>query len=383
MLSSKDFSDDITDLKYKVSHDSLTDVGNREGFDNAIKELKPAETSLISCDVNYLKKTNDEFGHAYGDTLLITIAGVLKEVFGANSVYRTGGDEFIVLLSNIGPKPIENKIALVETKLEELTKDDTDGLTYSLSMGYAIGTPTLAHKDIIALADKAMYLRKQELHAMREDTPNITNDLFGDLGVDDTPTEIKSDDFVDVDSDTLFGMQQEEMESKKDLHTELVEQIDVSVDSIPNNNAANLFSDSEIEEQSQKAENTSLMQQPEGTVASPVATNPTTTNLSEAALASLIQTNQQIMSMNNTIANQNMLQAQDVSLRMEERVEQKKRKRAMNRLVDLVITLIVVIIVLLLIFSQGFRNSLRQYSILEPFIVGLERILNAGVATTS
>lgn len=79
--------------------DSLTGVLNRVSYKKDIQRLdneKPEKFSCIYIDVNELHLCNNKYGHAAGDEMLIYIANSLKESFFGHSVYRMGGDEFLV-----------------------------------------------------------------------------------------------------------------------------------------------------------------------------------------------------------------------------------------------------------------------------------------------
>ncbi|CAN5576735.1 hypothetical protein BH23CHL10_BH23CHL10_07590 [soil metagenome] len=81
--------------------DSLTALGNRLAWDEAIAAAESSETptAILAFDVNGLKQTNDTLGHAFGDRLLRGAAAVLRDATrDADLVARLGGDEFGVLL---------------------------------------------------------------------------------------------------------------------------------------------------------------------------------------------------------------------------------------------------------------------------------------------
>ena len=88
-------------------HDPLTGLSNRAAMDSAlVREIELArryETalSLIALDIDYFKRINDSYGHAAGDYVLKRIAGILRStVRGSDMVFRYGGEEFMVLVSN-------------------------------------------------------------------------------------------------------------------------------------------------------------------------------------------------------------------------------------------------------------------------------------------
>ena len=104
-------SRDITDrkklenkLRYLSYTDYLTGLYNRSSFEeklNKYNQEKYLPLGIIMGDVNGLKIVNDTLGHLEGDKLLISIANVLTYVCSTKgSVFRWGGDEFMILLPN-------------------------------------------------------------------------------------------------------------------------------------------------------------------------------------------------------------------------------------------------------------------------------------------
>ena len=83
--------------------DQLTKLYNRMALDDTLENLSNTYTGTIRlgcivCDLNNLKVTNDTYGHAVGDALLIGVAACLRDAYAnRGSIYRTGGDEFYVL----------------------------------------------------------------------------------------------------------------------------------------------------------------------------------------------------------------------------------------------------------------------------------------------
>jgi diguanylate cyclase (GGDEF)-like protein/PAS domain S-box-containing protein len=149
-------------IKYLGEHDSLTDLYNRVFFENAMNEFDSEENlpvSIIFCDVNGLKLTNDIFSHAAGDALIKKCAEVMKEVCrDSDIVARVGGDEFIILLPNT-PASIAEKI--IERVSNELAKVKIEAIHCSMSMGHE--TKTEIGQDIekiMASAENKMYSEK-------------------------------------------------------------------------------------------------------------------------------------------------------------------------------------------------------------------------------
>ncbi len=96
-------------LQHSVTTDPLTGLGNREGFHRRLEEeLGRARRhqhplSIVMIDVDNFKHVNDRFGHHVGDEALTQVARALaKAGRESDGAYRWGGDEFVVLLPEIG-----------------------------------------------------------------------------------------------------------------------------------------------------------------------------------------------------------------------------------------------------------------------------------------
>ncbi len=89
-------------LKYQSYHDALTDLYNRNFFDQELERTMQGDqfpVSLIVADLDGLKRINDSLGHEAGDRLIKGAATVLRMAFRGNDIIaRTGGDEFVILL---------------------------------------------------------------------------------------------------------------------------------------------------------------------------------------------------------------------------------------------------------------------------------------------
>lgn len=102
----KDFENIIDKLKY---YDILTDIPNRKLFINSLENEiikgkdKDVKTAVLFIDLDNFKEINDTLGHDYGDELLKNVAIALKaSIKEGDLVSRVGGDEFFILMKNIG-----------------------------------------------------------------------------------------------------------------------------------------------------------------------------------------------------------------------------------------------------------------------------------------
>jgi diguanylate cyclase (GGDEF)-like protein/PAS domain S-box-containing protein len=94
--------------------DQLTGLSNRKLLQHEVTERleithKNQEyNALVLLDIDYFKSLNDTLGHDYGDNFLVQVANRLRLILDSKkSIYRIGGDEFVVLLDNLGVDPMQ------------------------------------------------------------------------------------------------------------------------------------------------------------------------------------------------------------------------------------------------------------------------------------
>jgi len=152
-------------LEQEAGMDSLTGLPNRISYDGAKNRYDAAEhlpLSVVMCDVNGLKQTNDTLGHRYGDMMLKTASEIMENARDKQHfLARIGGDEFIFLLSQADTDYANSLIAKIKQDMER-----HQNLPFVLSV--AMGTATKHEEgenleDIIALADKLMYEDKKRM----------------------------------------------------------------------------------------------------------------------------------------------------------------------------------------------------------------------------
>jgi diguanylate cyclase (GGDEF)-like protein len=154
--------------------DELTGLNNRRGFIHlAEQELKLAHRNnrpmlLFFGDVDHLKIINDSLGHAHGDMALKEISTILKECFReADIMARIGGDEFVVLTLDDSRESADALTHRVEAALEVCNQQPDRDYQLTLSLGVAHYDPMTPSSldELLANADRQMYLKKQSRHA--------------------------------------------------------------------------------------------------------------------------------------------------------------------------------------------------------------------------
>ncbi|MFA5542522.1 MAG: sensor domain-containing diguanylate cyclase [Bacilli bacterium] len=151
------------EIKYLLYHDQLTDLYNRHYLDNILSQLTHKDKlpiCLIVADLNDLKDVNDKFGHRKGDEIIKKAASILKSNASNGYVFRMGGDEFLVILTNTNEDAAKT---LINNLNKNVSKIYTPDFPISLSFGYYIQTNL--SNDIfneINIADEYMYYSKQK-----------------------------------------------------------------------------------------------------------------------------------------------------------------------------------------------------------------------------
>lgn len=156
------------ELKRASENDTLTGLKNRFSYANFIQMLRDhpenKQFAILLLDLNGLKTTNDTMGHKYGDELIIGSAWCINKAFHKNGVcFRTGGDEFVVILN----KRLTELQPMLKT-FEELCQNWKGELISSPSVSYGLAEafeePELNVDQLIELADKRMYQMKQKYY---------------------------------------------------------------------------------------------------------------------------------------------------------------------------------------------------------------------------
>ena len=156
------FKNSIVNLNYKASHDKLTGVYNRAGYDIIKNSVDMSSTVLMIIDADKFKDINDNYGHEVGDKVLQKVASTLRKYYRSDDyVCRIGGDEFVVLMVHVPSDPhtlIETKIGMINCDL----KNTDDGLPpVTLSVGVSFDDEGPDPDEMFRRADKALYYVKQ------------------------------------------------------------------------------------------------------------------------------------------------------------------------------------------------------------------------------
>lgn len=158
-------------LEELAQTDSLTGVSNRYTFDKRMKEeIERSQQfgqplSLILIDINGLKSANDSFGHRAGDLLIQETARLLRDNISVyDGLFRIGGDEFVVLLSNCPANQLRIMVdMLLEIQQNHYISTEGHEIPLRFSLGGA-SSETTGYAELLKTADKAMYENKKRFY---------------------------------------------------------------------------------------------------------------------------------------------------------------------------------------------------------------------------
>ena len=145
---------------HMAKKDPLTNLYNRQSYYQDIEINTKYITGVVSIDMNDLKYLNDTFGHQAGDDALKTVARIIRGNCGKSAtVYRVGGDEFMIFYVRTSENVICNDIEAMRT---EMSKTE-----YVCAFGYEMIARTKDIRDAIRVSDQLMYDNKTEIKKTR------------------------------------------------------------------------------------------------------------------------------------------------------------------------------------------------------------------------
>lgn len=154
----------VKKLESRATIDYSTGVYNRNCYEIDYEKYEEQKgLAFVVCDLNYLKCTNDTYGHREGDKRIALASSILQDnLVSAYKIYRTGGDEFIaVYKDNINEETIETEINAARESCKVRGKDVIVPL--EIAMGYAVRTESETLEQMIDRADLNMYKNKSLL----------------------------------------------------------------------------------------------------------------------------------------------------------------------------------------------------------------------------
>jgi diguanylate cyclase (GGDEF)-like protein len=149
--------------------DALTGAENRTGMLTVLRECRElvvrnvTPCSVAIMDLDHLKTINDTYGHRVGDEALATFVRTVRQHLRQyDKVYRYGGDEFLVTLTNADPQTAQEVVDRVRREISAipLATDGPEEVFVSVSAGIAHLDPEASVEESIDRADAALYTAK-------------------------------------------------------------------------------------------------------------------------------------------------------------------------------------------------------------------------------
>jgi len=153
------------ELERRASHDSLTGLMNRSGFEQKLEEsVVPGapDQVLIYFDLDRFKEVNDKGGHAAGDKLLADVAGIVRECVRSHDICgRIGGDEFCIFLRGCSLRLGEEIARRIKDRIHA-HQMPWRGMQYSVDASIGVVSSRSAEDGpaFLRLADAACYAAK-------------------------------------------------------------------------------------------------------------------------------------------------------------------------------------------------------------------------------
>lgn len=138
------------------NRDPLTGCLTRRKFYLDANKYEHSLTAIISLDLNDLKVINDQFGHLEGDKALVTVTDIIRKcIYKNQTLYRIGGDEFMILCYRMNEDSVKQLIQDIQ--------EDIHKTRYSCAIGYAMHNLQDKLDSTCQIADHAMYQNKIEI----------------------------------------------------------------------------------------------------------------------------------------------------------------------------------------------------------------------------
>jgi diguanylate cyclase (GGDEF)-like protein len=146
----------------QFKRDALTNALNRRCFYTDAARNFSSLSALVAIDLNNLKVLNDQKGHAEGDLAICTMVDCVQRVLLKNCyLYRTGGDEFMILCFKQSETRVKGMLAAIRTEMSKTS--------YTCALGMACMEAGKTLEKLCAQADAAMYQDKIEGKKLRNE----------------------------------------------------------------------------------------------------------------------------------------------------------------------------------------------------------------------
>ncbi|MCZ2721892.1 GGDEF domain-containing protein [Marinomonas sp. 15G1-11] len=148
-------------LRFLSEQDPLTSLYNRRGLDRYFEEKANSHAlfSMVILDLDNFKHLNDQRGHSYGDEVLCSLSGVLKDraIKDKGIAVRLGGEEFVLLL----PLNAEDAVESTKKVVAAFSREKLAHGFVTFSAGVAQAEPEESQESLLKRADALLYKAKK------------------------------------------------------------------------------------------------------------------------------------------------------------------------------------------------------------------------------
>lgn len=161
----------FSSLLIEAQTDELTGLMNRKTFEESIVKLHNNQNTddssqndqsnwIAIIDLDHFKSINDNYGHLYGDEVLIHVSRVMQHTFRMDDLlFRFGGEEFVVLMKHRTKQECEDLLETLRQNVQQIQLPKIDAI--SVSIGACQFQEDIFHITLIDQADQALYYSKQ------------------------------------------------------------------------------------------------------------------------------------------------------------------------------------------------------------------------------
>ncbi|MBQ6780965.1 MAG: GGDEF domain-containing protein [Treponema sp.] len=156
----------LTDNTYSEKRDGLTGLYNKITITDLAKkkvDMAKQPATFIIIDIDNFKEFNDNFGHAYGDKVLVSVAKVIEDSVGEQGLAgRIGGDEFLCVLDKTDETDIRDIARTIKMGVQWGIQAEAPDQLVTCSIGIARAPENAStYEDLFSLADKCLYIAKK------------------------------------------------------------------------------------------------------------------------------------------------------------------------------------------------------------------------------
>lgn len=203
-------------LEKQAMRDALTGLYNRQYFNYRLaEEISRADRgrhplALLVCDLDHFKAVNDTKGHQAGDRVLEAVARAIQEATrGSDLVFRWGGDEFVVVLSESSYSGILIAGERIREGVRRIAGEMYPAL--DLSIGVAVYPEHGSTIDeLMRMADRALYVAKRGDYRIHIGA--------GELGLDESTVKVVFQPIMDARSGRTVGYEAFSRDPKNQLN---------------------------------------------------------------------------------------------------------------------------------------------------------------------